>query len=85
MCNKVLLENKVVIKKVNDGEAYRKWDQLKVDKVEEQQLLKRIDAYIEKREDDKGHAQDAEFVALISSLRKINEEAKKICRKPCCL
>jgi hypothetical protein len=49
MCNKVILGDKVIIKKVADGNSYKKWDDLKVDKTEEREMLKRIDDFLDKR------------------------------------
>lgn len=35
LCNKVILQEKVVINKVIDSESFKKWDDQKVDKIEE--------------------------------------------------
>ena len=35
LCNKVILQEKVVINKVIDSESFKQWDDQKVDKIEE--------------------------------------------------
>jgi len=44
-----MLGEKLVIKKMAHSESYRKWDELKVDKMEEKDMFKRVDAYFEKK------------------------------------
>ena len=35
LCNKVILQEKVVINKIIDSDSFKKWDDQKVDKIEE--------------------------------------------------
>ena len=45
LCNKVILNEKVVIKKITDSSNYNKVEN-KIDKIEERHILKKIDDYL---------------------------------------
>jgi hypothetical protein len=83
LCNKAILGDKVIIKKVSDLETYRKWDENKLDKIEEKDMMRRIDSFIE----SKGKTGEAnELADLITELRaRVNEGGKAApCPSPCC-
>ena len=69
LCNKVILQEKVVIKKVAGSESFKQWDDLKADKVEEKELLARVDAFVLNRQKEGRHEDEGELAQLVGELR----------------
>ena len=52
LCNRVILQEKVVIKKVVESDCFKKWDDMNTDKLEEKEMLGRINTFLQAKRSD---------------------------------
>jgi hypothetical protein len=85
MCNRVILQEKVVVKKVVEADAFKQWEEHKIDRLEEREMMARVDRFVLSKQKDQDDS-EGELARLIADLRQLSsqKEVSLRCVRPCC-